>query len=366
MMRWHLAAALLAVCPGITRADTLADQAFASGDYMTAQAIWEQEAETGDAQAMLGLGLLADRGYGQARDIGAAFAWYQRAADLGLAEAQFNVAVMLDAGLGRTRDPVAAQLWYTRAALRDHARAQYNLALLYESGDGIAANPALATYWFGQAADDVPAAADRTLAPAPAEGATVVPDILFSEVSDSRFEIVWSAAPAAASTYMIEAVAIPDQVAGYDAPLLASVTDGSGLLDPAFNAPDSDLIWRVVNLNADMSDYAASAWITATDVSVPEGRITLLYDPQSAAMTDATAYFAQTLRDAGFWVSTRERDRAAAVYVGYSYASDAAFAQTVAAFLPTTDAPAQVERLEEFSQPGEIIIDLAAFRSPGD
>jgi hypothetical protein len=355
---------MTAICPALTWADSPADQAFIAGDYASAKSIWTNEAAEGSAEAMLGLGLLADRGHGQSRDLGIAYDWYLKAAQAGLAEAQFNVAVMHDAGLGRPRDAKAAQIWYTRAALRGHARAQYNLALLFETGDGLVANPQLASYWFDRAASDVPAAASRTRTPAPAVDTLVTPKILYTEQRQDSLEVIWSAPPSVSATYVLEAVAVPEDETKYPASVFSVPTNGSGLIDSALPAPSADIIWRVLNLSGDQTDYAASEWVLVSDRAAPDGRITLLYDPGIAAMADASAYFAETLRSAGFWVrtGTRSTDAVNGVYVGYSYAADSGFAQKVADFLPFGPVGTSIRQVDGLSQPGEIIIDLAAFR----
>lgn len=364
MFRTALFLALTAICPTQGWADSQADQAFIAGDYATARSIWTAEAAEGSAEAMLGLGLLADRGHGQSRDLNLAFDWYLKAAEAGLAEAQFNVAVMLDAGLGQARDAKAAQIWYTRAALRGHARAQYNLALLFETGDGLIANPQLASYWFDRAASDVPAAANRTPAEAPVIDGLATPEILFAEQIDDSLEVVWSAPPSVSATYVIEAIAVPEAEGNYAASVLSAATQGSGVLENAPLAPARDLIWRVLNFSSDQTSYAPSAWHDTADHTAPDGRVTLLYDADVAPMAAASNYFAETLRAAGFWVrtDTRPSDASVGAYVGYSYAADAGFAQTVADFLPSAPDGSGITQIAGFSQPGEIIIDLAAFR----
>ena len=364
MLRNVFIFALTAICPTLTWADSPADQALIAGDYTSARSIWTKEAAEGSAEAMLGLGLLADRGHGQSRDLSVAYDWYLRAAQAGLAEAQFNVAVMLDAGVGQSRDVKAAQVWYTRAALRGHARAQYNLGLLFETGDGLVANPQIASYWFALAASDVPAAANRTPAPAQAGDTLVAPDILYAEQQENGVEVIWSAPPSLSATYVLETAKMPEDESDYAASLLSAPTTGSGLIDSIMPTASDDLMWRVLNLSGDQTNYAASDWVLASDRAAPDGRITLLYDPAIAAMADASAYFAEALRSAGFWVKTDRRptDAASSVYVGYTYAADAALAQMVAEFLPVGPVATDVNQINGFSQPGEIVIDLAAFR----
>ena len=364
MLRAIIFAAVTAICPALAWADAQAKAAFARGDYATAQSIWQQEADAGVAEAMLGLGLLADRGFGQPRDLDVAYDWYLKAAEAGLAEAQFNVAILLDAGLGRPRDARAAQVWYTRAALRGHARAQYNLGLLFETGDGIAANPQMASFWFDRAADEVPAARGKTIAPVEASDELVIPEILFSRQSDAGLELVWTARSSAFQSYLLEVAAVPDIDVNYIAPVIAEAVSGSGVFKNSLSSGADQLIWRIIHATDDGSDYVASPWRGSSGADMPDGRITLLYEPDLPAMRGATEHFAQELRAAGFWVRTESRRAAEGekFYVAYGFAADQSFAERVAAFLPAGNGPSGAGQRNGISQPGEIIVDLAAFR----
>jgi len=338
--------------------------AFAERDFATARSIWQNEADNGVADAMLGLGLLADRGFGQPRDQNAAFTWYLQAAELGLQEAQFNVAIMLDAGIGRERDARQAQIWYTRAALRGHARAQYNLGLLFESGDGIMPNEGLARYWFEKAALSVPAAADKSFAQPTSQGTLLPPEVLFGERGPSDIELVWTADPDTTGTFIVESVPVPTGNENYLQPELSLTTTASGLIDDTLEQSAQTTILRVSSLADDSSDYAASAWISSDGVTPPNGRITLLHDPDIAAMVSASEVFAATLRNAGFWVKIDDTPRTdlAPYYVSYGYASDNEFAQAVAQFLPSIDGTLDVTQVLQATQPGEVVVNLSAFR----
>lgn len=356
-------AVIVALCPVSGRAQDSGADAFANRDFVAARTLWQQEADGGAAEAMLGLGLLADRGFGQPRDLTAAFDWYMQAAELGVAEAQFNVAIMLDAGLGRPRQAAQAQVWYTRAALRDHARAQYNLGLLFETGDGIAPNPGLAAYWFDQAAQSVPAAAQKDLGAAAPTTVVASPDVLFGDVGTAGIELVWDTPPTANPNHLIEVVTTPAADANYAAPEISQNTTGSGFLDRADAAPQN-AVWRVVNIADDDGDYAASTWSGDTDTPPPLGRITLLFDPEVAPMQAAASTFASTLRKAGYWVQLNADPRAelAANYVSYGYASDQGLARSVADFLPSATQITPTQQVLRAMQPGEIVVNLAAFR----
>ncbi|WP_055685433.1 tetratricopeptide repeat protein [Loktanella sp. 5RATIMAR09] len=353
----------IALLPATSWAQEDAASAFASRDFATAKAVWLSEAADGSAEAMLGLGLLADRGFGQQRDFDVAFDWYLQAAELGLAEAQFNVAIMLDAGLGRERDVGEAQMWYTRAALRDHARAQYNLGLLYETGDGIVSNPALAAYWFGKAAQTVPAAALREVTQVTASRTLAEPDMIFDNVSTSQVEIVWNADPNANATHLVEVIEAPRVDENYGAPTISVKTVTSGILD-LNGLPTENAIWRVVNLANDDTDYAAADWSSNHAIELPRGRITLFSDPAVKSMEDAASVFASSLRQAGYWVQITDDvpKQSDNFYVSYAYASDQQLAQAVAEFLPSTEQITPVKQLLRSTQPGEVTVNLSAFR----
>lgn len=353
----------IALLPATSWAQEDAASAFSSRDFATARTLWLSEAADGSAEAMLGLGLLADRGFGQQRDFDVAFDWYLQAAERGLAEAQFNVAIMLDAGLGRGRDVEAAQIWYTRAALRDHARAQYNLGLLYETGDGIESNPALAAYWFGKAAETVPAAAQKEVAQVTASRTISAPDVTFDKVGTSQVELLWTADPYANATHLVEVIEAPRDGENYDAPTISIATVASGILN-LNGLLTNDAIWRVVNVASDDTDYAAAAWSGTEGIEPPRGRITIISDPAVKSMGGAARVFASSLRQAGYWVQitndvSRQSDNS---YVSYSYASDQQLANAVAAFLPSTEQITPAKQLLRSMQPGEIVVNLGAFR----
>lgn len=356
-------AVMVALCPTYVWAQDNGAAAFADRNFDMAKQLWLSEAAHGSAEAMLGLGLLADRGFGQQRDFDEAFGWYSQAADLGLSEAQFNVAIMLDAGLGRARDAQQAHIWYTRAALRDHARAQYNLGLLFESGDGIASNDGLASFWFSKAARSLTAAADKSLTQASSTRSIASPNILFADVGPSQLELVWNTDPASSPRHLVEVLNVPGSDENYAAPEISVTTAGSGILDMTVRA-GQDAVWRVVNIAGDDSDYAASEWLGTQDTLPLPGRITLLIDPELEAMAAAADVFASALRDAGYWVQIDQVTRTEfdGFYVSYGYASDQDLAQSVAAFLPSTGQIFLAKQVLRATQPGEIVVNLGAMR----
>ena len=107
----------------------------------------QQQAEQGDAEAQVHLGLKYRAGRDVSRDYGKARKWFRKAADQGNAEAQNNLGLMYDHGRGVDRDFVEARKWYIQAAEQGHANAQYNLALLYANGQGVPQDDLEAYAW---------------------------------------------------------------------------------------------------------------------------------------------------------------------------------------------------------------------------
>ena len=106
-----LSALVIAGCrEGEETAFARGDQAYQSGDFSTARAIWQTLADTGHPAA------------------------------------QFNLGVIYADGRGTPRDMVKALDWWQKAADNGHHGAQHNLALTYLAGDGIPADPALLAF----------------------------------------------------------------------------------------------------------------------------------------------------------------------------------------------------------------------------
>ena len=354
-----LLALVLVLASGLSaRAEGTGAEAYAARDFATAEALWTEEARAGSAEAMLGLGLLADYGLLGPRSGDQAFAWYSRAAEAGSAEAQFNLAVMFDAGRDRPRDAEAAALWYTRAALRDHARAQFNLALLYEAGDGVPRAGAAATYWFDAAATELPAAAERAgTSPSDEDDPALArqdPRLLHAGGDDRALELVWL--PGGGPDAPLEIEVLPAGAEGYPQAERLDAATGTGPLLPRAGA---DSLARLILLDPAASDYRASDWKGAGPG--PKGRIRLQFDTGDARLLHAAGIFGEDLIAAGFWV----RDDAArggaipataAVTIAYRYRSDAAMAEALAAYLPAAVTAFDPEA--STLAPGEVAIRL--------
>ncbi len=155
MMVWFLAASL------VSYAETPEDIA-----------ALKAKAESGDASAQFGLGLMYDNGYEVSKDDQEAVKWYRMAAEQGHALAQFNLGFMY----GVAEDYQDAVKWFLKAAEQGDASAQLNLGLMYEFGKGVAEDDQEAVKWYRKAAEQGDARAQCNLGLMYANGEGVAED----------------------------------------------------------------------------------------------------------------------------------------------------------------------------------------------
>ncbi len=121
-------------------------------DSVAASSAPHVQAEQGDAQAQLRLGLRYAEGDGLVQNDKEAAKWLGLAAKQGLAEAQYHYGIALLEGRGVVQDYKAAFSWIEKTAQRGYAPAQYSLGELYRYGTGTAIDKARAYLWFNLAA----------------------------------------------------------------------------------------------------------------------------------------------------------------------------------------------------------------------
>ncbi|MGY6217768.1 tetratricopeptide repeat protein [Methylolobus aquaticus] len=97
--------------PGLTEAD----QAYSSGDFERAAALYRRDAELGIVAAQLNLAFLFLDGQGVPADPTQAVLWFRRAAEQGNPEAQQNLGTLYRDGRGVERSAVEAAKWYRLA-----------------------------------------------------------------------------------------------------------------------------------------------------------------------------------------------------------------------------------------------------------
>jgi len=127
-------------------------QAHDSGDFKTAHKLWLIEAEKGEADSQVKLGIMYNLGNGVPQDYQVAVKWYRLAAEQGNAQAQFNLGIMYNLGKGVPQDYQEAVKWFRLAAEQGDAHAQYNLGLMYLNGYGVLQSYEEAYAWWVVAA----------------------------------------------------------------------------------------------------------------------------------------------------------------------------------------------------------------------
>lgn len=90
--------------------------AYDRADYRSALRVWQDRAESGDAEAQVMVGEIYEKGLGTAPDYTKAAQWYRRAADQGSQRGMTNLAYLYEQGLGVEQDQVAAINLYRKAA----------------------------------------------------------------------------------------------------------------------------------------------------------------------------------------------------------------------------------------------------------
>ena len=133
--------------------DGIAQVAFEAEDYDEALALWTLDADQGDVNAHLQIGMMYEKGLGVIEDLALAAQHFQFAAELGDPAAQMRLGVMYETGLGVGRDARVAANWLTLAAEQGLLEAQTRLANLYGAGPLAIRRPDLALQWYEAAAE---------------------------------------------------------------------------------------------------------------------------------------------------------------------------------------------------------------------
>lgn len=105
---------------------------FKMADYPAARRIWQTLADRGNPEALFNLGVLAEDGLGEARDLAKALALYAAAAEAGGTKAQYRLGLLYSGG-ALPRDLVQARRYLAQAAAGGDADAAARLAALPEN-----------------------------------------------------------------------------------------------------------------------------------------------------------------------------------------------------------------------------------------
>ena len=127
-------------------------QAYRTGDFGRAMAVWGEAGSEGDPRALYMLGYMSEFGQGQAWSNRRASEYYRQAAERGSVRAQHALASLYERGLGVPQSQRTAVRWYTLAAENGYPEAQHRLALAYLQGHGVEQEWSTALGWFERAA----------------------------------------------------------------------------------------------------------------------------------------------------------------------------------------------------------------------
>lgn len=95
------------------------------------------EAEKGDVQAMMNLGLLYEQGIGVPKNFTLALSWYEKAGDAGSADGNFRAGLGYEVGMGTVSNLAKAVEYYEKAVAAEFPQAQHRMASLHMSGRGV-------------------------------------------------------------------------------------------------------------------------------------------------------------------------------------------------------------------------------------
>ena len=144
-----------------------AERAIKSGDYTHALELFKPLAESGDPEAMLGMGRLYRNGWGVEKNSGTAISWFGKAANFwnekakqGDPRAWASLGIMFSKGLGYRQDKSRAQEYFKYAFDQAQPRAfsgdlesQYLLGTFFMSGKGVTKDAYAGVDWLTKAGE---------------------------------------------------------------------------------------------------------------------------------------------------------------------------------------------------------------------
>ncbi|MFH6991772.1 T9SS type A sorting domain-containing protein [Flavobacterium sp. FlaQc-48] len=101
-----------------------------------ALAIYQKEADKGNAEAMNGLGLIYSRGMGVEVNESLGLEWFEKAGQNGYAKAYSNIALLYKDGVGTAKDEAKALEYYKKSAQGGYEKAYYSWGKMLKDGLG--------------------------------------------------------------------------------------------------------------------------------------------------------------------------------------------------------------------------------------
>ena len=105
-------------------------QAYKSKDYEKAMALWMQEVQYKNDQAMTNIGLMFLKGEGVTKDFTQAREWFLKASEYDNDSANYNLALIYQTKLGVEEDQDLAIDYFRRAVRKNHKGANFRLGLI--------------------------------------------------------------------------------------------------------------------------------------------------------------------------------------------------------------------------------------------
>ena len=113
----------------------------------------QKEAEIGDADAQVQVGVMYVEGNGISKDATKAAEWFQKSADQGYARGQYDLGLAYSMGEGIPKDAAKAAELEQKAATQGFAPAQGLLGWMYANGQGVTKDVTKAAEWLLKAAN---------------------------------------------------------------------------------------------------------------------------------------------------------------------------------------------------------------------
>ncbi len=132
-------------------AEDIGEDLYRRGFPLEAMALWEANAESGDAYAAYRLGVEYFDAHHVERDVPLAIRYQQLASDLGNGAAMFELGSFYEAGLGLPQSFDQAAGWYLASAQHGYGPAQHNVATMFEEGLGLPRDLVQAYLFYGLA-----------------------------------------------------------------------------------------------------------------------------------------------------------------------------------------------------------------------
>ena len=144
--------ARLSVSPQPIRTRSPAEEALDRGDWATAYAAYGPQAEAGDSDAQVRLGVLYYDALGRKQDFELAESWFKKAAQRGSAEAKYRLALLFSEGRKGAPWDLEAAHRFLRESAPIYPEAAYKLGRFYWDGIGVPEDRIKGREWIEKAA----------------------------------------------------------------------------------------------------------------------------------------------------------------------------------------------------------------------